>query len=34
MLKEMLPIEDGKYVSFEWIGEKNYLGEKIPQNGN
>lgn len=30
---EMLPVEDGKYVSFEWIGERNYLGEKISRNG-
>lgn len=30
---KMLPIESGRYVSFEWIGEKNYLGEKIPRNG-
>ena len=32
-LKEMLPIEDGQYVAFEWIGEQNYLGEKISRNG-
>ena len=32
-IETMLPVEDGKYVSFEWIGEKNYLGEKIPKNG-
>ena len=32
-LQEMLPIEDGQYVAFEWIGEKNYLGEKISRNG-
>lgn len=32
-LREMLPIEDGYYVSFEWIGQKNYLGEKISRNG-
>lgn len=32
-LEKMLPIESGKYVSFEWIGEKNYLGEKITCNG-
>ena len=25
---EMLPIEDGQFVSFEWIGAENYLGEK------
>ncbi len=32
-LQEMLPIENGKYIAFEWIGLKNYLGEKIPTNG-
>lgn len=32
-LQEMLPIEDGQYVAFEWIGEKNYLGEKVSRNG-
>ncbi len=32
-LKKMLPVESGKYVSFEWIGEKNYLGEKVLRNG-
>lgn len=32
-LREMLPIEGGLYVAFEWIGEKNYLGEKISHNG-
>ncbi len=31
-LKEMLPIEDGRYVAFEWIGEKNYLHEKIARS--
>ena len=30
---KMLPVEDGSYVSFEWVGEKNYLGEKISRNG-
>jgi hypothetical protein len=29
----MLPIESGRYVSFEWIGKENYLGEKISRNG-
>jgi hypothetical protein len=29
----MLPIESEKYVSFEWIGQENYLGEKISRNG-
>jgi hypothetical protein len=28
-LKRMLPIEDGKFVTFEWIGKENYLGEKM-----
>ena len=28
-IETMLPIENGRYVSFEWIGEENYLGEKI-----
>ena len=28
-LKRMLPIEDGKFVAFEWIGAKNYLGERM-----
>jgi hypothetical protein len=32
-LQEMLPIEDGQYVAFEWIGEQNYLGERISRNG-
>jgi hypothetical protein len=32
-IQEMLPIEDGQYVAFEWIGEKNYLGEKLSRNG-
>jgi hypothetical protein len=29
---EMLPIEDGQYVAFEWIGQRNYLGEKKSPN--
>jgi hypothetical protein len=29
----MLPIESGQYVTFEWIGQENYLGEKISRNG-
>ncbi len=32
-LLEMLPVECGKYVSFEWIGEQNYLGERVTRNG-
>lgn len=31
-LGHMLPIESGQYVSFEWIGQENYLGEKISRN--
>lgn len=31
-IEEMLPIESERYVSFEWIGEENYLGEKIAKN--
>lgn len=31
-LGKMLPIENGQYVAFEWIGEKNYLHEKISRN--
>jgi hypothetical protein len=32
-LREMLPVEDGQYVAFEWIGQENYLGEKTPRSG-
>lgn len=32
-LERMLPVESGKYVSFEWIGQENYLREKNSQNG-
>ncbi|MBK9049666.1 MAG: hypothetical protein IPL78_01725 [Chloroflexi bacterium] len=32
-LHTMLPIENGQYVAFEWIGQENYLGEKISRNG-
>lgn len=28
----MLPVEGGNYVSFEWIGGRNYLGERMPRN--
>ncbi len=28
-LEKMIPIEDGLYVSFEWIGQENYLGERV-----
>ena len=29
----MLPVEDGLYVTFEWIGEKDYLGEQKARIG-
>jgi len=32
-IRIMLPIESGQYIAFEWIGEENYLGEKISPNG-
>ncbi len=33
-IHEMLPMEiDGQFVSFEWIGWENYLGEKVPRYG-
>lgn len=33
-IKTMIPLEDDhRYVSHEWIGQKNYLGEKMPRNG-
>jgi hypothetical protein len=32
-IKKMLPVEDGRYVSFEWIGAKNYLRERISRDG-
>lgn len=32
-IDRMLPVENGQYVSFEWIGKENYLGEKISRNG-
>ena len=28
-LKHMLPVEDGRYVAFEWIGLQNYLNERV-----
>jgi hypothetical protein len=27
-IRKMLPVEDGQYVAFEWIGQENYLNEK------
>ena len=30
----VLPMEaDGRFVSFEWIGKENYLGERMPRGG-
>lgn len=31
-INQMLPVENGLYVSFEWIGAKNYLGERMGKN--
>jgi hypothetical protein len=31
-IEKMLPVESGRYVSYEWIGAGNYLGERIRQN--
>ena len=33
-IDHMIPVEDGLYVSFEWIGAENYLGERVSKNGN
>ena len=33
-IDHMIPVEDGLYVSFEWIGAQNYLGERGPKDGN
>lgn len=34
-ITEMEAMEGGdQYVSFEWIGEENYLGEKVPKHGH
>lgn len=30
-IKQMLPVEDGAFVAFEWIGERNYLDERAHQ---
>jgi hypothetical protein len=32
-IRDMLPIENEQYVACEWIGQENYLGEKISRNG-
>jgi hypothetical protein len=28
-LRRMLPVEDNRFVAFEWIGRENYLGEVV-----
>lgn len=33
-LKQMVPVEDGRFVTFEWIGLKNYLGERVREEGS
>jgi hypothetical protein len=33
-IRRMLPMEqEGQFVSIEWIGQDNYLGEKMPRHG-
>ena len=33
-IQQMLPMEKGgQFVSFEWIGEQNYLGERVARGG-
>jgi len=33
-IEKMLPMEvEDQFVSIEWIGEQNYLGEKMPRHG-
>lgn len=32
-IRNMLPMEFGEYVAFEWIGMENYLGEKTYRSG-
>ena len=31
-IEKMLPVESGRYVSFEWIGQENYLGERVSRS--
>ncbi len=33
-LDRMVPVENGLFVSFEWIGQANYLGERVSQSGS
>ena len=32
-IDHVVPIEDGQYVAFEWIGCANYLNERLPHSG-
>ena len=32
-IDHVVPVEDGLFVSFEWIGAENYLGERAPKDG-
>lgn len=32
-ITRVLPVEDGKFVTFAWIGERNYLNERVRQGG-
>lgn len=32
-LREMLPVKGEQFVAFEWIGQENYLGERISRSG-
>ena len=31
-IRQMLPVESDQYVSFEWIGAQDYLGERMSRN--
>ncbi len=33
-IKQMLPVEDGQFVTFAWIGKKNYLNERVREEGS
>jgi len=33
-IRRMLPVEDGKFVTFAWIGERNYLDERVRQGSH
>ena len=32
-IQRMLPIESERFVTFEWIGQHNYLGERVARHG-